>query len=161
MAEVFFLTRGHHDHVDKFVRSMRNLWFPVKFKKKLKDENGKEVEVEQTSTMDGQLRPYRLYGYVLPEEFVEPLCNSLGIPTEETVFDQKPNSPGTSFVTGKGIKAHLWAFRKLLGAMKLPKHDPEKGVLSQPIYKTNVNVLGIGWRKDNIGKDSSGEHEMW
>ena len=164
MAEVFFLTRGHIDHVEKFVRSMRNLWFPFQAVKKVKDENGKEFEMPVNSTIDGQLRPYQLWGYVCPEQFVEPLCNSLGIPTDETYFDQEAGSGGTSFISGKGVKFELEAMRLLLGAKKLPKPDEKdprgKPILTQPIYKQFVNVLGIGYRPDEKGKTMSGEHEL-
>ena len=89
MAEIFFVTRGHHDHVDKFVRAMRSLTFPMNFKKKVKDEIGQEMEIDTVQNVEGQLRPYQFWGYVCPEEFVQPLCNNLGIPATHTWFDSK------------------------------------------------------------------------
>lgn len=162
MAEIFFITRGHHDHIDKFVRSMRNLYFP--FVSKEKTTGGMDVNV--TRQIDGQLRPYQLWGYVCPEQFMQPLCNSLGIPTEETWLDTKINEKtntskgGNSFISGFGVKGILTALRLALGAEKLPKVDMEKGILTQPIYRDHINVLGIGFRKDMNGKTRLGEHEL-
>jgi len=160
MAEIFFLTRGHLDHIEKFIHGIRSQWFPFKTKKKLKDENGNEIEVEVSSNIDGQLRPYQLWGYVCPEEFVQPLCNNLGIPTEETYFDKEAEKGGNSFISGKGIKFQLEAMRLALGAEKLPKIDLTKGVWNQPIYHDHINILGIGWRPDLKGKTTAGEHEL-
>lgn len=159
MAEIFLFTRGHKDHVEKWERCMRSQFFPMKFKKKLKDENGVETEVEATTNIEGQLRPYQLWGYVLPEEFVQPFCNNLGIPTDETWFDKEPGKQKGSFVSGKGIKFYLEAMRLALGAKKLEK-DLDKGYWPVPIYKDHINILGIGWRPDIMGKSSLGEHEQ-
>lgn len=159
MAEIFFVTRGHKDHVDKFVRNMRSQYFPMKFKKKVKDENGKEMDVEVVETIDGQLRPYQLWGFVCPEEFVQPICNNLGIPTEEKWFDQKPEKGGTSFMSGFGAKGFLEAMRLGLGAKKLPPLDMSKGIWHNPIYRKHMNVLGVGWRSDKEIKTTLGKHE--
>ncbi len=159
MAEIFLLTRGHHDHVDKFIRSMRSQFFPMKFKKKLKDKsNGQEVEVETVINTEAQLRPYQLWGYVIPEEYVGPVCNNLGIPTDETWLDQKEGSGGTSFRSGFGVKGFLEAARVLLKAKKLKK-DLKKGYWSNPIYRDHVNVLGIGWKPDGDIETPMGNHE--
>lgn len=170
MAEVFFLTRGHMDHVERFIRSMRSLVFPFSADKKLKDDFGKEWNTKVNGVIDGQLRPYQLWSYVCPENFVEPLCNSLGIPTEETWFNTEisdetgTSKGGNSFISGFGAKAHLEALRLLLRADKLPvpdKKDPKGySVLTQPIYKNHVNVLGIGWRPDKKGETALGNHEL-
>ena len=160
MAEILLLTRGHIDQVEKWQRSMRNLWLPIKVKKKLKDENGKEFEVEQDIPIDVQLRPYQLWGIAIPDEkFLEPMCNSLGIPTEESYLDKEPGEGGTSFISGFGVQGHLTALRLALGAKKLPKQDLTKGILTQPIYKDHINILGIGWRGDEKIKTAMGEHE--
>lgn len=174
MAEIFLLTRGHSDHVEKWVRCMRSQFFPMKFKKKIKDpDTGEEVEVEKTRVVEGQLRPYQLWGYVCPEEFVQPLCNNLGIPTKESWFHKKnwlnkvdPKTGGpavndehTSFQSGFGVQGYLWALRKALRAKKLPDIDPSKGFWHNPIYREHVNVLGIGWMPDAQIKTPLGEHE--
>lgn len=158
MAEIFFVTRGHQDHVEKFIRNMRSQWFPMKFKKKVKDEMGQEMEIETTQEIDGQLRPYQFWGYVLPEEFVAPMCNNLGIPTNENWFNNKDGA-GSSFTSGFGVKGFLEAMRLGLGAKKLPPMDLTKGKWHVPIYRNHVNVLGIGWRPDTQIKTHLGEHE--
>ena len=159
MAEIFFITRGHHDHVDKFIRNMRSQWFPFKAKKKVTDEQGQVGEVEVTTSIDGQLRPYQLWGFVCPEEFVQPVCNNLGIPTNEMWFGSKPGEGGGSFQSGFGVQGYLTALRLAMGAKKLPPLDQTKGVWANPIYRQHVNVLGIGWRPDDNIKTSLGEHE--
>lgn len=161
MAEIFLLTRGHIDHIEKWMRSMRDQWFPLKVKNKVTTEQGRKMEMESTEVIDGQLRPYQLWGYVVPDEYVQPICNNLGIPTDETWFNTGPKEEGTgnSFVSGMGIKLQLEAMRLALGIDKLPKVDLTKGVWAKPIYRNHINVLGIGWRPDIKIKTSMGEHD--
>ena len=159
MAEIFFLTRGHKDHVDKWERNMRSQWFPMKFKKKVTDEAGNVGEVETAEVIDGQLRPYQFWGYVCPEQFVQPICNNLGIPTTETWFDKEPNKQEGSFTSGFGVQGFLTTMRLALGAQKLPPLDLTKGVWHNPIYKNHINILGIGWRPDTTIKTALGKHE--
>lgn len=164
MAEIFLLTRGHKDHVEKWERSMRSQFFPMKVKKKLKDELGREFEVDSVEMIEAQLRPYQLWGYVVPNEMVQPVCNNLGIPTNETWFNQSDedkaeSGKGNSFISGMGIKAQLTALRIALGAEKLPEIDLSKGTWAIPIYRNFVNVLGIGWRSDKTVKTILGTHE--
>ena len=159
MAEIFLLTRGHMDHVEKFIRSLRSQFFPMKFKKKVKDANGQEYEIETTELIEAQVRPYQLYGFVCPDEFVQPMCNNLGIPTTETWFNKNPGEQSGSFKDGFGVKAYLETLRLLLGAEKLPKLDPSKGIWHVPIYRNYVNVLGIGWHPDGKINTIAGEHD--
>ena len=159
MAEIFFVTRGHADHVDKFIRSMRSLSFPMNFKKKVKDEIGQEMEIDSVQNVEGQLRPYQFWGYVCPEPFVQPLCNALGIPTQENWFDTEAGKGGNSFQSGFGVQGFLTAMRLGLKAKKLPPVDFSKGVYQIPIYQKHINVLGVGWRPDEQIKTALGEHE--
>ena len=157
MAATYFITRGHIDHVEKWERSMRNLWFP--YKRKTKTIQGEDVEMQ--STIDGQLRPIQFWEYVCPDEFKEPLWNSLGIPTNETYTDKEPGEQKGSFISGFGIQGYLTALRLALKANKFPKPDQTqpKTILTQPIYKQHVNILGIGWRKDENINTIAGNHE--
>ena len=120
---------------------MRSQRFPMKVKKKHKDEQGVETEVEVTETIDGQLRPYQLWGYVLPEEYVEPMCNSLDLAHEQSWFNMKPGEQKGSFMSGFGVKGYLEALRLGLGAKKIPKFDKAKGFWSVPIYRKHINIL--------------------
>ena len=63
-------------------------------------------------------------------------------------------------MSGFGIKGHLEALRLAMRAKKLPKLDPSKGYWPIPIYKKHINILGIGWRPDEKGKTTMGEHEL-
>jgi hypothetical protein len=162
MAGIFFITRGHADHVEKWARNMRSQWFPLKTKKKFYDKDtGKTIETDMMINTEGVLRPIQLWEYVIPEEFVVPLCNNLGIPSDETFFSTGPKEKGTgnSFIGGKGIKFHLEALRLALSLQKLPKRDATKGFWHNPIYKDHVNILGIGWKPDEKIKTNLGVHE--
>ena len=159
MGEIFLLTRGHMDHVEKFIRSLRSQFFPMKFKKKVKDVYGQEYEIEATELIEGQVRPYQLYGFVCPDEFVQPMCNNLGIPTNETWLDKEPGTQTGSFMSGFGIKGILEGLRLALGAEKLPKLDLSKPTWNIPIYRNHVNVLGIGWHPDGKINTMAGEHD--
>lgn len=164
MAEIFMLTRGHKDHVEKWERCMRAQFFPMKFKKTyVNPETGEKREVEEVTNVEGQLRPYQLWGYVCPEEYVQPLCNNLGIPQDQTWFNTKTDENGqskggNSFMSGFGVKGHLEAFRIALRAKKLIK-DLSKGYWPVPIYRQHVNILGIGWRPDVDVETPLGKHE--
>jgi len=162
MAEIFMITRGHADHVEKWERSMRDIFLPMKTRKKVKDENGNEMEIDTYPVIDMQLRPIQLWGFVCPDEYVQPVCNSLGIPTDEKYFDVEPKEgegTGTSFMSGFGVKAYLEGMRLLLGAKKLPAPDMSKGILTKPIYHQFVNILGIGYREDGKIKTVAGVHD--
>jgi len=159
MGEIFLLTRGHLDHHEKFVNSMRSQFFPMTFKKKMKDEFGKEFEVETKELIEGQMRPYNLWGFVCPDEYMQPICNNLGIPTNETWLDKEEGTQTGSFMSGFGVKGILEGLRLALGAEKLPKLDMSKPTWSIPIYRQFVNVLGIGWHPDGKIKTWAGEHD--
>lgn len=147
------------EHVERFVSGMRAQFYPMKFKQKLKNtETGQDVEVETTRLVEGVMRPIQLWEYVLPEEYVQPVCNNLGIPTDEKFFDQGENKGGTSFRSGFGVQGYLTALRLMLKAKPIPK-DLSKGYWPNPIYKNFVNILGIGWRSDVPIHSVAGDHE--
>lgn len=161
MAEVYFLTRGIKRDVDYFVEHLDKCYFPIKFTVPMKDPMGNTTPVDTMMKVQGNLKPYQLWGYSIPEEYLQPLCNTLGIPGKETWFDKKPGEQTGSFMSGFGVKGILEGLRFALGAEKLPELDMTKGILQQPVYKSNINILGIGWRKDEFGKDSLGmTHEL-
>ncbi len=161
MAEIFFVTRGHHDHVDKFVRAMRSLTFPMNFKKKVTDEAGQVMEIDSVQNIEGQLRPYQFWGYVCPEKYVQPLCNNLGIPSTQTWFDgkQPDGSSNNSFISGFGVQGYLTALRLAFKAKKFEPVDSTKPTYAIPIYRRHINILGVGWREDETIKTALGKHE--
>ena len=161
MASIHFLTRGHIEHVNKLIEHLKCQHFPMVFKYMVKNPVGEDTEVRETKYLEGTVRPIQLWEYVLPEEFVEPICKNLGIPTNETILDKEPGEQTGSFQSGFGIQAYLFALRKMLKAEKLPEIKPETKEWPVPIYKNHVNILGIGWRKDLVGEDSLGmKHEL-
>ena len=163
---LYLITRGHYDHVEKWKNSMRNLWLPLKAKKRLKDEYGRDYDIDAVTDIDVQLRPIEFWEVVLPDgQFMKPLCNSLGLPNTTTFFnstykmeDGKEHS-NNEFISGKGIKFGTEALRLALGANKIPPMDVTKGSLMQPIYRNHVNVIGIGTRADKVIKTIEGEHK--
>lgn len=163
---LYLVTRGHYDHVERWQRAMRNLWLPLKSKKKFKDDTGREIDVELQNTIDVQLRPIQFWEVVIPDATLMPaLCNSLGLPNTTTFFDSKytmedgTEHSNNEFISGKGIKFGTEALRLALGANKIPPADPTKGILNQHIYRNNVNIIGIGTRADATIKTSNGEHK--
>jgi len=167
---LYLVTRGHYDHVEKWKNSMRNLWLPIITKKKLKDEAGRDYTIDAKTDIDVQLRPIQFWEVVVPDaRFMKPLCNSLGLPNTTTFFDSTYVRPdgvkqsNNEFVSGKGIKFGTEALRLALGANKIPEvteEDKKKGmeILSQPIYRNHVNIIGIGTRADEVIKTIEGEH---
>lgn len=166
MGELFLLTRGHIDHVEKWQRSMRNLFLPIKVKDVLTDTAGNKIPIEKEIPIEVQLRPYQLWGVVIPDEkFLQPMCNSLGIPNAQTIFNSTYVRPdgvkqsNNQFISGMGIKLQTEAMRLALGADKLPEQDMNKGILTTPIYRDHVSIVGIGYRPDVKIKTALGEHE--
>jgi|SRR3990167_2336549 len=160
MGEIRMLVRGHIDHVEKFIRHLRSQWFPLKIKHKLKDEFGKEFEVDSVTKVEGIVNEYKMIGFTCPDEFIQPVCNNLGLPTDETWFDtgEKKEGTGNSFMSGFGIKGYLEGLRLAFGDKKIKK-DLTKGYWAQPIYRDHVNVLGIGYKSDGKIKTAVGEHD--
>ena len=163
---LYLATRGHMDHVERWIRSMRSLWLPFKSRKRLKDENGRDYDIDAVTDLDVQLRPIQLWEVVLPDaKFMAPMCNSLGLPNTTTFFDSTykmedgTEHSNNEFISGKGIKLGQEALRIALGANKIPPMDPTKGQLLQPIYRQHVNVIGIGTRSDKMIKTVEGEHK--
>lgn len=145
------ILRGHIEHQEKLIEHLKCQAYPMKFTYPVNSPLGGKINVDETRFAEGQVRPIQLIEYVIPEEYVQPVCNNLGIPTEETWFNHAPGKGGTSFISGFGVKGILEAMRLALGAEKLPKLDPTKPSWTHPIYKDHVNILGIGWRKDEEG----------
>jgi len=161
MAGIYFITRGHQDHVRKLIENLKSQYFPFKSKKKFIDKDtGKEIESEVITNVEGAIRPIQLWEYVIPDEYVGPMCNTLGIPTSETWLDTgaKEEGTGNSFRSGFGVQGYLSALRIMLKAKKLVK-DTSLGFWRNPIYKEHVNILGIGWRPDLPIQTALGNHE--
>lgn len=163
---LYLVTRGHYDHVERWERSMRSLWLPLTAKKKLKDQNNVDYEIDHVTNIDVQLRPIQFWEVVVPDgQFMPALCNSLGLPNTTTFFDSTykmedgTEHSNNEFISGKGIKFGTEALRLALGANKIPPMDITKGQLIQPIYRQNVNIIGIGTRSDKIIKTTEGEHK--
>jgi len=163
MASIFFITRGHKDHVDKFVEQMKSQWFPLDMKVPVTDTLGRKFDVQKKDFIEAQMRPIQLWEYILPEAYMDPMCQALGLHHEkENYFDKEPgNQANSSFISGFGAKGYLEALRIALKAEKLPKADASKPRWAFPIYRNFVNILGIGWRKDQTGESLNGfEHEL-
>ena len=163
---LYLATRGHMDHVERWIRSMRSLWLPFKSRKRLKDENGRDYDIDAVTDLDVQLRPIQLWEVVVPDPvFMAPLCNSLGLPNTTTFFDSTykmedgTEHSNNEFISGKGIKFGTEALRLALGANKIPPADVSKGFIQQPIYRQHVNVIGIGTRADETIKTALGVHK--
>jgi len=168
MASIYFITRGHKDHVDKFVEQMKSQWFPLNMKVPVTDNLGQKFNVSKNDFFEAQMRPIQLWEYVLPEEYVDPICQALDLnPDKENWLDKKPGEqgvtgkPGGSFISGFGVKGYLEGMRLALKADKLPKKDLTKPKWAYPIYRNFVNILGIGVRKDIEGESVGGmNHEL-
>ena len=115
------MTRGIQQEVDKFVTHMQAQYFPY-----------------QKSYVQGALRPIQLWEYVFPEESFDDVLAML--PTIEAEAHTV------------GLKTELAVLRKALKAKKLPKIDRESLLKKarRIIYQDNVQILGIGTRKDAI-----------
>lgn len=116
----YIITRGHKPYTEMFINELQGKYLPFKFK-------GKDCLV-QTG-----VRPIQLWEVIFPEEHKDIMLN--------TLFD----------ATAKGKTQHkkhnkyLYALRKMLGIEPIPEYKTDQFM---PISKANVEVVGVGIKKD-------------
>lgn len=133
---LYFGLRGIKHMRDMTITHLQTQWFPWKRK------NLKTGE-EETTFLQGSLRPVELYEYVFPEECLEEVLTMLKM-TDENI-DYHENS------LGKIGKFFLNKFRSILGLEPIPrgiKREPPKHII--PLEGVTLHPIGI---KKDIKKD--------
>ena len=113
------ITRGIKHEVDRFVNDMQAQYFPYEW-------NGQKMAVQLA------MRPIQLWEVVFPEDQLQNV-----MATVET---------GELPKQWKSKQKYLSVLRKVLGAKKLPKLDPN--AMKRLVYKTNIQTALIGYRED-------------
>jgi hypothetical protein len=124
----YILTRGIKHDVDRFITELQGKYLPYEF------EKGKQGLVQFA------VRPIQLWELVFPEPQLQSVM--------KTLFENTTRH-GLSY-SHRNDK-YLWALRKALNASKFPELDAK--ALAMPIYKNNIEVAGIGIKKDQYKND--------
>ena len=124
---LYFATRGVKHMRDIFVTTMQSQFFPWR-RKNLKTKK------DETTYVQGALRPIELWEYVFPEENLPQVLAMLEIKNTK-------GSNVTDFLDAKAVM-----LRKMLGAKKIPKvKEVER---QNVISKTGVSIHPIGIKED-------------
>ena len=150
MAHIIFGTRGIKHIVDQFIENLQWKYYP------LCDAEGKPVIAEngQPQLIQGALREFRLFEYIVPKESVGVAMNTIWPDLAVRTDIKNPHD-----ALSKKYKVTLWPIQKALGAKKLPDFDKTKG--AHPIAMDIINVTArypIGFRADK-SRSELGESE--
>lgn len=128
---LYILTRGVKHDVDRFIDEIRCKYVPFKYK-------GADHCIQVG------VRPIQLWEVVFPEEHLQVMMATMG---------------GELKTQHKKHEKFLFALRKILGVEPMPEFV--KGTPAMPCYNANVEVSGIGIKKDywrsNDEKETSQE----
>lgn len=131
--ESLFITRGHIDDTEKFIRNLRSLWLPFKYQ-------GHEF-------VEMNVKPILLWNIAYPKEYHDTVINTL----------MNGNYEGNQKMLNekyKGIKKFIWGLRKVLGLKPITKPKTNKRFI---VWSGNVEVFPIGIKDDDYTlKDTDG-----
>jgi len=115
---LYIITRGCKHEVDRFVNELSAKYLPYEY------DNTKPKGVVQVG-----VRPIQLYEIAFPEEHLEKMLATI-----------KPS------LFHKWEAKFMFVLRKILKSKPIPKISDD--VLPMPIYKDNIEIAGIGIKKD-------------
>ena len=144
MMHLYLMTRGIKHEVDQFITELQGKYLPFKWR----DPNkGKDAPLEDVYVQTS-VRPIQLWEIVYPVETQDVILNTI-LGNREGVLG-KPNHPQHD--------KFLWGIRKVLGVNPIPP-QMNKSIM-MPIYKENIEVVGIGIKEDYWADpdDPTGKH---
>ena len=127
---LYIMTRGIKKDSDQFITELQGKYLPFKFPD---PKNPKEL---MPCNLQLGVRPIRLYEVVFPEDSKDIVLSTI-LGTEGVWKDGKSQH--------KKHQKWIWSIRKILGCEPIPKYKTD---LVLPISKQNVEVVGIGIKKD-------------
>lgn len=119
-----FLTRGHINYVEDFIKELRAQYLP------LDRYNPKTKKLEKKFT-NVRLCPIQLWDIAFPKEFFDPVAMTI------MRGNETPH---------KGQQKFLWGLRKAMGFSKIPKYKTDQALIMRP--HENINAIGIGVKED-------------
>ena len=121
-----FMTRGHIDHVETFIKNLstRYLKIPLYNKEKNKMEN---------QSIKARLCPIQLWDYVFPEEHLGAVLTTC-----------LSNSEGKPMM--KSHNKYIWALRKAMNFKAIPEYKKDQWLNME--YPQNIEIIGIGIKED-------------
>lgn len=120
----YFMTRGIQEDIDKWKMFMQSRWFDLP----VITAKGEKTNFKFQS----QLRPIEMWEWIFPEEQKDLALTTLK-------FDL-PIMPDTL-----KMKSGILAFRKMLGASKIPKFETNSIMLMPTL---NIHIIPIGVKYD-------------
>jgi len=129
---LYIITRGIKNSVDQFITELQGKYLPYKWREKNED-------AMKDCMLQVSVRPIQLWEIAFPEEHKDLMLT--------TILGEK----GDEDMRDKGILGWLnklkWTLCTFLGLEKITKYDTSKVL---PIQKANVQISGIGLKKDYI-----------
>lgn len=123
--EVFFISRGMNEQVEKWKKHMETLYLPLP----IKDKDGKVVNIGYQCN----LKPIQLWGYTFPREQQDLVLSSLNMADE------------TSNIGWLHNLTHTTLLRKALKCEPIPKFNK---VTPKYLGKEFVQLMPIGIKED-------------
>lgn len=128
MSHVIFLTRGHYDHIHRFIDDLRTRTFEYPVFDK---QDGEMKRI----LLKSRLSPIQLWDYVFPHEYKDPVLNTIFL-----------GSDAKGVVANAHLQKYLWPMRKALKLDKIPDYKKD---LRLPIENPqHSEMIGIGYKED-------------
>ncbi len=128
---LYLMTRGIKHDVDRFITELQGKYLTFKG---AFDEKGQVNPTGELKDIMLQLavRPIQFWEICFPELHKDTILNS--------IFEGKDGATQQS-----KHQKYLWALRKILGCEKIPEYKRD---FLFPVYKNNIEMIGIGLKKD-------------
>lgn len=120
----YVITRGIKHDVDRFITELQGKYLPY------------EHQPGKSGLLQFSVRPIQLWEMVFPEPHLQAVM--------KTLFEGTTRNGNLSYSNLND--KYLGMLRIALRADKFPKLDPK--ALNLPVYKENIEVAGIGIKKD-------------
>ena len=135
------ITRGIKHDVDRFITEMAAKYLPhrVRLNPNDKKEKIKDVNVQLA------VRPVQFWEIVFPETSKEIVLNTLW---PQVATDQGKTEGHFGNIATMKYKKYLGIVRRFLGKDVKPIPEDYKRTIELPVYKRNIEFLGIGVKDD-------------
>lgn len=131
MSEIYLITRGFKHDVDQWITHMLSQYYP---------QTIYQDDFPIKRWVQGNLKPIQLWSYGFPDNALQDVLHN--IPFKDSSHGEKVDH----------VNKGMWLLRKALGAEKIPDKLPNFNPPKRMLYNKNVQVMGIGYRKDPIAE---------
>lgn len=137
MAHTVFLTRGHIDHIEPFMRELSSRYLPMK----IYNQETKKLEDKMVQM---RLCPVQLWDLSYPKQHRDAI--------HTTLF---PGGKGEGFSNPRSFDKIIWGIRKALKLQDIPDFKRDSWLAMRPLEHTEVIAIGC---KDDYWMEPDGTH---